>query len=127
LAEVLEIHHRIVKSSGGAGGLRDLGALQSAVAQPRATFSGKDLYPSLGEKAAALCYSLVLNHPFVDGNKRVGHAATEVFLILNGHEIEADVADAEQLMLDLAGGRISRSQLLEWLRKTIRPKNETAG
>jgi death-on-curing protein len=127
LAEVLEIHHRIVKSSGGAGGLRDLGALQSAVVQPRATFSGKDLYPSLAEKAASLCYSLVLNHPFVDGNKRVGHAATEVFLILNGHEIEEGVAAAEQLMLGLAGGRISRSQLLEWLRKTIRPKNETAG
>lgn len=61
--------------SGGASGIRDLGALESAVAQPHASFGGQDLYPDLITKAAALCFSLVMNHPFVDGNKRVGHAA----------------------------------------------------
>jgi death-on-curing protein len=70
LAEVLVLHEQIVAQSGGASGLRDLGTLQSAGAQPRATFDGVDLYPSLADKAAALAHSLVVNHPFVDGNKR---------------------------------------------------------
>jgi death-on-curing protein len=61
--------------------------LESALAQPRATFGGTDLYPGLIEKAAALGFSLVMGHPFVDGNKRTGHAAMETFLILNGHEL----------------------------------------
>jgi death on curing protein len=68
LGEVVALHRLVVEQAGGAAGLRDLGALESAVAQPRATFDGKELYPSLAEKAAALGYSLALNHPFVDGN-----------------------------------------------------------
>ena len=75
LAEVIELHRRVVDQSGGASGLRDTGRLESAVAQPRISFGGRDLYPSLIEKAGALCFSLVQNHPFVDGNKRLGHAA----------------------------------------------------
>lgn len=77
LAEVIELHRRVVDQSGGASGLRDTGRLESAVAQPRISFAGRDLYPSLIEKAGALCFSLVQNHPFVDGNKRLGHAAME--------------------------------------------------
>lgn len=84
LSEVLELHRRIIEESGGSTGVRDLGGLESAIAQPRMTFGGRDLYPTLIEKAAALCFSLVQNHPFIDGNKRVGHAAMEVMLILNG-------------------------------------------
>jgi death-on-curing protein len=61
------------------------------VAQPKATFDGEDLYPTIIAKAAALCFSLVQNHPFVDGNKRAGHASMEVFLILNGYALDADV------------------------------------
>jgi death on curing protein len=75
LSEVVELHRRLLEATGGAVGIRDLGALESAVAQPKMTVAGSDLYPSLAEKAAALCFSLVANHPFVDGNKRVGHAA----------------------------------------------------
>lgn len=96
-------------------------ALESAIAQPRATFGGVELYPTLVEKAAALCLSLVENHPFVDGNKRVGHAAMETFLVLNGAEVDAQVGDQERLMLDLAAGRIDRSQLTDWLRQHLRP------
>lgn len=91
LGEVLELHRRILESSGGATGLRDLGALESSVAQPRISVGGEDAYPTLVEKAAALCFSLVQNHPFVDGNKRIGHAAMEVFLLLNGLQIQASV------------------------------------
>lgn len=75
LTEVLDLHRRVMEQSGGATGLRDLGMLESAVAQPRQTFAGVDLYPSLAAKAAALGFSLIQNHPFVDGNKRIGHAA----------------------------------------------------
>jgi death-on-curing protein len=121
LAEVVELHRRLLEATGGAVGIRDLGALESAIAQPKMTFAGVDLYPTLAEKAAALCFSLVENHPFVDGNKRVGHAAMETFLVLNGAEVDAQVGDQERLMLDLAAGRIDRGQLTDWLRQHLKP------
>ena len=74
LAEVFALHRQLVEQTRGSQAVRDLAGLTSAVAQPRMTFEGRDLYPSLEEKAAALCLSLIQNHPFVDGNKRVGHA-----------------------------------------------------
>ncbi len=79
------------------------------------------MYPALVEKAAALGFSLVQGHAFVDGNKRVGHAAMETFLILNGSEIDAPVDDQERLILDLAAGRIGRSHLVDWLRQHVKP------
>lgn len=82
VAELIAIHEMILAQTGGSPGIRDHGTLQSAAAQPMMTWSGQDLYPSLEEKAAALCYSLVCNHPFVDGNKRISHAAMEIFLQL---------------------------------------------
>ena len=109
LSEVLELHRRIVEESGGPTGLRDLGALESAIAQPRMTFGDQDLYPTLIEKAAE-------NHPFVDGNKRVGHAAMEVMLVLNGYEIYASEDDQEQVILGLASGDVSRDKFVEWVK-----------
>lgn len=117
LGEVLELHRRILESSGGATGLRDLGALESSVAQPRISVEGEDAYPTLVEKAAALCFSLVQNHPFVDGNKRIGHAAMEVFLLLNGLQIQASVDEQEHLVLQLASGNVSRRALATWLQE----------
>jgi len=114
-AEVLYIHEQVLFQSGGHPGLRDLGALESALSQPKASAGGIDAYPSLEEKAAALCYSLCLNHPFMDGNKRVAHAVMETFLILNGKEIQSPFGEQEQLMLGVAAGTVSREQLLEWL------------
>jgi death-on-curing protein len=121
LAEVLELHHRLIESTGGAGGLRDLGALQSALAQPAMTYGGQDLYPSLAEKAAALGFSLIQNHPFVDGNKRVGHAALETFLVLNGAELESSIDEAEGTILDVAAGRLGREAFTDWVRRHTRP------
>ena len=89
--EVLEIYRHLMEQSGGTAGVTNLGALESAVAQPRMTFGGQELYPTIVEKASALGFSLIKNHPFFDGNKRIGHAAMEVFLVLNGFEIYADV------------------------------------
>jgi death-on-curing protein len=122
LGEVVALHRAVVEASGGATGVRDLAALESALAQPRATFGGEDLYPSAVEKAATLCFSIVMNHPFMDGNKRVGHAAMETFLMLNGLGLVADVGEQERLMVDLAGGRRSRDELLAWLRDHTRSR-----
>ena len=121
LAEVLELHQTVLERWGGAGGIRDINALESALAQPRQSFGGQDLYPDLATKSAALCFSLVLNHPFVDGNKRVGHAAMEVFLLLNGHELRATVDEQEQLMLQLAAGQLKRDALAEWVKQRLVP------
>lgn len=116
VGELLVLHRQVVQRTGGAEGIRDLGALQSAVAQPRTTFSGQELYPSISEKAAALGFSLIMNHPFIDGNKRVGHAAMEVFLYLNGYEIDATVDEQEAIILSLAAGELKRTQFLDWVR-----------
>jgi death-on-curing protein len=116
LGEVLALHRRILAESGGSPGVRDLAAIASAVSQPRVSVGGKDAYPSLIEKAAALGYSLVRNHAFIDGNKRIAHAAMEVFLVMNGMELSASVDDHERFMLALAAGGVTREALIEWLR-----------
>ena len=100
-------------------GVLHLPALESALAQPRMTFAGEDLHPTLVERAAALGYALIQNHPFIDGNKRTGHAAMEVFLVLNGHEIRASVGEQEQIILQVAAGERDREALTEWLRSHI--------
>ena len=87
----------------------------SAVAQPEASFGGEDLYPDLASKAAALGHSLIQNHPFVDGNKRVGHGAIEVFLLLNAYEIDASVDEQETIIISVASGKVSRIELREWI------------
>ncbi len=121
IAEVLYLHRMVIAQSGGSSGIRDLSGLESAIAQPMATFAGSDLYSGVAEKATALCFSLVLNHPFVDGNKRVGHAAMETFLVLNGFDLSAPVSEQEELILALAGGSLSREGLLRWVDAHIRP------
>lgn len=119
--EVLELHRIVLERWGGASGIRDVNALESALAQPRQSFGGVDLYPDLATKAAALCFSLVLNHPFIDGNKRIGHAAMEVFLLVNGHELRAPVDEQEQVMLALAAGSLARETFTEWVKQYISP------
>jgi death-on-curing protein len=119
LAEVLELYHRIIEQSGGAHGVRDLDAVESALAQPRMTFGNQELYPTLVEKASALGFSLIMNHPFVDGNKRTGQAAMETFLVLNGFEIEASVDEQEHIILQVASGELARDDFTTWLRVHI--------
>jgi death on curing protein len=113
--EVLALHERIIGTSGGSLGVRYSAGLESAIAQPQMTFEGVALYPTLVSKAAALGYSLIMNHPFVDGNKRVGHAATEVTLVLNGYQLSADVDEQERIVLAVASGTMSRDEFAGWL------------
>lgn len=122
LDEVVSLHDQILKQSGGATGIRDLGLLESALAQPLMTFGGEDLYPTLIEKAAALGFSLVMNHPFVDGNKRIGHTGMEAFLVINGMEIVASVDEREATILALATGSLDREAFTRWLEPRVKPR-----
>ncbi len=121
LGELVSLHHRIIEQSGGGVGVRDMGLAESALAQPKMTFGGEELYPTIPVKAAALCFSLVMNHPFVDGNKRMGHAAMETFLMMNGFELNADVDDSERVILQLATGQLERQPFTEWVASHIMP------
>ena len=123
LSEVLEVHRQVMAQSGGAEGLMHLPALESALAQPQMTFGGEDLYPTLVDKAAALGYALIKNHPFLDGNKRTGHAAMEVFLVLNGYEMRATVDEQEHVMLQVAANEIDREEFIAWLRTHVVAKD----
>jgi death on curing protein len=119
IEEVLRLHDRVIEQTGGSTGIRDRGALESAIAQPLMSFGGEELYPTLADKAAAFGFSLTMNHPFVDGNKRTAHAAMEVFLVLNGLEIHATVDDQESVMLALAAGTLNREMFTQWLHQHV--------
>jgi death-on-curing protein len=114
-AEVLFIHQAALAANGGMPGLRDMALLDSAVAQPQMSFGGADLYPTVIEKAAAIGFSLMNNHPFVDGNKRVGWAAMRTFLIINGTSLEFGVQDGVRIALAIAAGELSRADLVQWI------------
>ena len=118
LQETLELHRRVLEQTGGLDGVRDPGLLDSALAQPRMTFDGVEFMgPTIADKAAALAFSLIANHPFNDGNKRVGHAAMETFLVLNGHELSAGVDEQERVILR-GGGRqddAGKNSRLGWI------------
>ena len=115
LNEIFHLHNQLIQTSGGDQGIRDIGGLESAIAQPRMTFDGEDLYPTIVEKAVAIGFSIIKNHPFIDGNKRTGYAAMEVFLVLNGFEIDASVNEQETVILQTASGEFNRGDLESWV------------
>ena len=119
LEQVYRLQERALADKGGMPGVRDAGAIESAVAQPQMTFGGEDLYPTLGEKAAALGFSLIKNHAFADANKRVGHAAMETFLLMNGYEFAADVDEQERIVFAVAGSKMEREEFTEWVKQHI--------
>jgi death-on-curing protein len=120
LEQVLELHRLEMRRFGGAAGLRDRGSLEAALARPQMTFAGEDLYPDVESKAAALMHSLVMSHPFVDGNKRTGAAVAELFLNLNGVELETDDDDLVAITLAVARGEVNAEALAIWLRQRSR-------
>jgi len=119
--QLLRLHAAQISRFGGSAGLRDRGLLESAAARPAMTFDGEDLYPDLAAKAAALLHSLAMNHPFVDGNKRVAAAAAELFLAVNGAELPASDEELERLTMGVAGGELEVEALTIWMRQhTVR-------
>lgn len=120
--QVLFIHARLIDETGGSHGLRELGLLESAVMRPRATFGGRDLYPDLFAKAAALLHSIIRNHAFVDGNKRTGLVATGIFLRQNQYRLVADQDDLEAFTLSIVNNASDELETIRaWLKKHARP------
>ncbi len=117
LQEVLEIHRDQVTRYGGTAGIRDLDLLKSALGMPGATFNGEFLHTDVYEMAAAYLFHLVRNHPFLDGNKRVGAVAALVFLTLNGHDFQAPEDDLAETVLAVARGEIGKSEVTVFLRR----------
>ena len=113
--QILLLHEQLIAKTGGSSGLRDEGMLDSALNAPFQTFGGEDVYPSLQQKAARLCFGLVKNHPFVDGNKRIGAHVMLVFLALNGIELQHPQTELSDIILQLATGTIQSSDLLDWI------------
>ena len=116
LEQVLALHADQIERYGGGLGVRDLGLLQSALAMPKASFSGQYLHPTLHEMAAAYLFHLVQNHPFLDGNKRIGLAATIAFLGLNDTWLEADPTELLETVMKVARGEIGKPEIAVFLR-----------
>ena len=118
--QILYLHTKVIEAAGGHGGVRDRRLLQSALARPAASFAGQDLYVSLSAKAAALMHSLVSNHAFIDGNKRVAVAAAELFLQVNGCRLSADDQALEEVTMAAAEGSIGVEELSIWIEQRTR-------
>jgi death-on-curing protein len=121
LPEVLKIHQDQLARYGGSRGIRDLDLLKSAIAMPAATYDGEFLHPDVYQMAAAYLFHIVKNHPFIDGNKRVGAVAAFVFLSLNGYDLEAPENDLAEMVLAVARGEMSKDQVSVFIRKWTRP------
>jgi len=120
--EVLLIHEQVVKMHGGSEGVRDINGLESAIARPYQSFAGADLYPSCFEKAAAIGESIIMNHPFVDGNKRTGYVLMELLLRLDALRITAPDNELYQFVIDISTGKKRFEEIVDWLKtnsKTI--------
>ncbi len=115
--DVLELHATLIDEHGGSDGIRDRGLLESAVAQPTASFGGEFLHQDLFEMAAASLVSLVGNHPFVDGNKRTGLAAMLMFLELNGYSVDESTHSLVDITLSVASGSMSKAHVAQLFRE----------
>lgn len=113
--QILALHSALIKEFGGSDGVRDEGLLESALAAPFQTFGGEPVYPSLQAKAAQLGFGLICNHPFVDGNKRIGAHAMLVFLAVNGIELNYEQQELIDVILAVASGETDRQGLLQWI------------
>ncbi len=123
LDEVIALHADQIERYGGRPGIRDLGLLQSALGTPSATFEGRFLHEDLHEMAAAHLFHIVRNHPFVDGNKRVGLMVLLAFLGLNSRRLDANAQEVEDLVLGIARGRVSKAETAVFVQQHSRPRS----
>ena len=115
IQDIYELHTQLENTFILSPGIRDKNLLASAVNTPFQTFMGNDLYPSIYDKAAQLCYGIANNHPFIDGNKRTALHSMYVYLIINGYDIIATQQDVENLIINVAAGRMHNTELSKWL------------
>lgn len=121
IREVFKIHELLIDNFGGTKGLRDNNALDSAIHRPFATFEKQDMYPSPKEKAAALVESIITNHPFVDGNKRLGYVLMRLFLMENSYDIQATFQEKYDFVIGVSEGKTKFTDIILWLDKHIIP------
>ena len=112
-------HNILIDQFGGSKGIRDQQALEAALSRPFTTYDGKDLYPSIIEKSAALVESLVKNHAFIDGNKRIGYVMMRFYLLENGFEITASQKEKYSFINDISKGKLSFLQIKDWIEKNV--------
>ena len=122
LNDVLNIHDILIDKFGGTKGVRDQGALESAINRPYATFGELDLYPSQIEKAAAIFESILINHPFLDGNKRTAYVLMKLILLEDGLAIYADQDEKYQMVISASKGDIRFAEIVKWLQNRIKKK-----
>lgn len=115
--QIIYLHKKIISETGGSHGVRDKGLLESALYRPQATFWGQDLYSDVFSKTAALGHAIVKNHPFLDGNKRVGFEAMRLMLRLNGFDIKASINKKFNFIVGIAEGKWSEQNITDWLQK----------
>lgn len=120
LAEVVELHRQGVERFGGSAEMRDLGLLQSALAMPMASFGGQFLHPDLPAMGAAYLFHLVTNHPFVDGNKRIGAVGARVFLLINDAPFDPSEEEYGDLVLGVARSEVSKDEVIAFFRRFVR-------
>jgi death-on-curing family protein len=113
--QVVKIHRSLIEKTGGMDGIRDAQLLDSALKTPFQTFGGNNLYPDILDKASQLCYSLIENHPFVDGNKRIGVHLMLLFLKLNNIEVNYSQQELIDFGLDIASGKMSKNDIKGWI------------
>ncbi len=119
--EVHTIHEEIIDQAGSTASVRDFSLLHSAVERPKATYDGRDLYPTIFSKAAALLHSLCMNHPFTDGNKRTSWASTHKFLWINSYHLKAGKTEAFTFMLSVDNDKLPLKEISTWLKKHSSP------
>lgn len=119
----VRVHDRLIEEFGGSKGVRDESLLKSALNRPFATFDGIDLYPTAIEKATALFESLIINHPFMDGNKRIAYALMEILLRLGGLRLEATKEEKYAMVINASTGQIRFDDIKEWLEQNSKPLN----
>lgn len=113
--QIIMLHDHLIQETGGSPGLRDEGLLDSAISAPFQSFDGVEAFPSLQQKAARLSYGLVKNHPFLDGNKRIGAHVMLTFLALNGIELEYGQEELSDIFLSVAAGNGGFEEILYWI------------
>ncbi|MEA5595578.1 type II toxin-antitoxin system death-on-curing family toxin [Rivularia sp. UHCC 0363] len=116
---VLKIHQRQVEKFGGTAGVRDEGLLESALAQPQATFFGEYLHPTIYEQAAAYLFHIAKNHPFIDGNKRTAFAVMDTFLRLNGYDLNMGNEEIYNLVMQVAQGNMNKAEIANYLEQNV--------
>lgn len=119
--DIIQIHEDAIVDSGGGRGIREIAGIESAIVAPQSNYFGHERYPTIAEKAAVLCFELVTQHPFIDGNKRVGHSAMANFLHMNGYILDADDDEQETIILKLAASESNLEIFTDWVKSKVQP------